>query len=175
SVRGPDDRRLRRVDAGPARAAPARRSRGGRPLLLHRGLLDRPHRRGFPLLQPRGLAEGPVLPHRPFHADLAVRRARGNELVGRGALLARRKPMTSPNLVLALRLAGIVQLVITAANFFIPGKLGYARELPKLSPIVRQVHIIHHLYIVLVVFGLAVLSLFYPKELLSGTPLSRFL
>jgi len=83
--------------------------------------------------------------------------------------------MTSPNLVLALRLAGIVQLVITAANFFIPGKLGYARELPKLSPIVRQVHIIHHLYIVLVVFGLAVLSLFYPKELLSGTPLSRFL
>ena len=83
--------------------------------------------------------------------------------------------MTSPNLVLALQFAGVVQLVITAANFFIPGKLGYTRELPKLSPIVRQVHIIHHLYIVLVVFGLAVLSLFYPKELLSGTPLSRFL
>lgn len=54
-----------------------------------------------------------------------------------------------------IKAAGVVQLVIAAANFVIPRKLAYAESLARVTPIVRQVFIVHAVYIVgmLVAFG----------------------
>ena len=49
--------------------------------------------------------------------------------------------------------AGMVQLLISAANVFVPRILSYKDNLSKISPIVRQVFIIHSVYVVMVVVG----------------------
>ena len=71
--------------------------------------------------------------------------------------------------------AGIVQLVIAAANFFIPRKLNYLENLQKVTPIVRQIFIIHCVYIVWVLLAFALICFLYPHELVSGHGLGRFL
>ncbi len=71
--------------------------------------------------------------------------------------------------------AGIIQWVIAAANLFIPGKLGYGENLVKVSTIVRQIFIVHAVYIVGVLIGLGALSVWFAPELASGPGLGRFL
>src|SRR6266446_1161172 len=71
--------------------------------------------------------------------------------------------------------AGIIQWVIAAANLFIPEKLRYAENITKLSPIVRQVFVVHAMYIVGVLVGLGALCLWYAPTLASGEGLGRFL
>jgi len=71
--------------------------------------------------------------------------------------------------------AGIIQWVIAAANLFIPGKLGYGENLVKVSAIVRQIFIVHTVYIVGVLIGLGALSLWFAPELAGGPGLGRFL
>jgi hypothetical protein len=71
--------------------------------------------------------------------------------------------------------AGAVQMVIAAANIFIPKKLSYAENLAKVTPIVRQVFIIHSVYIVWVLVVFALICLLYAAELASGTGLGRFM
>ncbi len=71
--------------------------------------------------------------------------------------------------------AGIIQWVIAAANLFIPAKLEYGENLTKVSTIVRQIFIVHAVYIVGVLVGLGALSVWFAPELASGQGLGRFL
>jgi FtsH-binding integral membrane protein len=71
--------------------------------------------------------------------------------------------------------AGAVQLVIAAANIVLPGKLRYRENIAKLSPIVRQVFVVHAVYIVLVLVFFGLLCLLFAGELAGGSALGRFL
>jgi hypothetical protein len=75
--------------------------------------------------------------------------------------------------MLMLRIAGALQLAVAAANFPLSGMLKFGPEQRRLSPIVRQIHQVHHGYIVglLLVFG--ALSLAFPGELSGGEGLGR--
>src|SRR6185369_14484253 len=70
-----------------------------------------------------------------------------------------------------LQAAGVVQLAIVAANVVLPRKLSASEQLARLSPILRQVFIVHWVFIIF-----AVLSVFFAPDLagmsLLGTVLS---
>jgi hypothetical protein len=74
-----------------------------------------------------------------------------------------------------LWLAGFVQLAIASANLFLPAKLKYRENLSCVSPIIRQIFVVHSVYIVGVVLLFAVLTFGFAPELASGHGLGRFL
>jgi len=74
-----------------------------------------------------------------------------------------------------LWVAGGVQPAIAVSNFWVPGVLHYREYLAKLSPMVRQVFIVHSLYIVLMLLGFSGLSICFASQLTSGGPLGRAL
>ena len=74
-----------------------------------------------------------------------------------------------------LWIAGAVHLSIAVSNFWVPGILHYRENLAKVSPMVRQVFIVHSVYMVLVLLGFSALCFFFAPELTSGAPLGRFL
>jgi hypothetical protein len=74
-----------------------------------------------------------------------------------------------------LWLAGFVQLAIAFANVFLPAKLDYKENLSRVSPIIRQIFVVHSVYIVGVVLLFAVLTFGFAGELASGHGLGRFL
>jgi len=80
-----------------------------------------------------------------------------------------------PGLLLLLWVAGFVQVAIVAANVFLPGKLKYRENLSRVSPIIRQIFVVHSAYIVGVVLLFAVLTFGFAGELASGRGLGRFL
>ncbi len=71
--------------------------------------------------------------------------------------------------------AGGVQLMIATANFLVPKILSYGENLAKVSRIVRQVFVLHSIYILLVLIFFSGLCLFFAPELASGRGLGRFL
>jgi hypothetical protein len=78
-------------------------------------------------------------------------------------------------LVQLLWLAGLVQVAIASANLFLPAKLKYRENLSRVTPIIRQIFVIHSVYIVGVVLLFAVLTFRFAGELASGHGLGRFL
>jgi len=74
-----------------------------------------------------------------------------------------------------IEIAGVVQLLIASANFFLPCKLRYAENLTRVDTIIRQVFIVHSVYIVLMLAGLGGLCLFFPHELAGASVLGRCL
>ena len=78
-------------------------------------------------------------------------------------------------LVLFLWLAGFVQVAIASANLFLPAKLKYRENLSRVSPIIRQIFVVHSVYIVGVVLLFAALTFGFAGELVSGHGLGRFL
>src|SRR5258707_6310575 len=78
-------------------------------------------------------------------------------------------------LFLSLWLAGFVQLAMAFANLFIPKKLNYRDNLSRVAPIIRQIFVVHSIYIVGVVLLFAVLTFGFAAELASGRGLGRFL
>ncbi len=76
-------------------------------------------------------------------------------------------------LIPLLWIAGAVQLSIAVSNFWVPGILHYRENLIKLSPIVRQVFVVHSIYMVLVLLGFSGLCFFFAPELAEGGPLGR--
>jgi len=74
-----------------------------------------------------------------------------------------------------LRLAGFVQIAIAFANAFLPAKLNYRENLSRVSPIIRQIFVVHSAYIVGVVLLFAVVTFGFAGELASGHGLGRFL
>ena len=73
-----------------------------------------------------------------------------------------------------LWLAGLVQVAIAFANFFLPAKLRYRENLSRVSPIIRQIFVVHSAYIVGIVLLFAGLTFGFAGELASGHGLGRF-
>jgi hypothetical protein len=74
-----------------------------------------------------------------------------------------------------IQMAGGIHLAMIAANFALPRKLQVREHLPRLTPILRQVFLIHWLYILLVLLIFSALCLFFAPELACGSALGRFL
>src|SRR3954465_10688065 len=72
-------------------------------------------------------------------------------------------------------LAGVALLAIAAANFFAPRVLRYGQNLALVSPIVRQIFLVHCAYIVLVLCGQAALCFFFPEEPAGRSAIGRSL
>jgi hypothetical protein len=71
--------------------------------------------------------------------------------------------------------AGIVHVALAVMNAFLPARIELGANLAKVSPMVRQMAIVHHAYIVAVLLGFAGLCFFFPGELASGRGLGRAL
>jgi hypothetical protein len=71
--------------------------------------------------------------------------------------------------------AGVVQLAIVAANFVLPKKLQCRENLSRVSPMIREVFIIHWVYIVLVIGIFTSLSFWFAPELAGAGRLGRYL
>ena len=78
-------------------------------------------------------------------------------------------------LVPMLRVAGGVHLAIAAANLALPRKLRYRENLSKVSPVIRQIFVVHSAYILYVVLVFAALCFLFAPELAGGDRLGRFL
>ncbi|MGA8223877.1 MAG: hypothetical protein WB780_19670 [Candidatus Acidiferrales bacterium] len=78
-------------------------------------------------------------------------------------------------LVMALWVAGTVQVAIALANFFLSGKLKYRENLARVEPIIRQIFLVHSRYIVGIVLLFAAVTFGFTTELASGHGLGRFL
>jgi hypothetical protein len=70
--------------------------------------------------------------------------------------------------------AGGVQLLIASANFFAPHVLEYPANLEKVTPIVRQIFIVHTIYIVLVLATFAGLCFGFATDLAGASALGRY-
>ena len=77
----------------------------------------------------------------------------------------------NPTLIPYIRAAGAIHLLITSVNFFLPRRLRYADNLGRVDPIIRQIFVIHSVYIVLVLLGLAAACLFFAPDLAGGSRL----
>lgn len=75
----------------------------------------------------------------------------------------------------SIQLAGALQLITAAANFFLPAKLHYHENLAKVSPIIRQIFTVHAIYIVLVLVGFGLICLLFPHDLCGASALGKFL
>jgi hypothetical protein len=71
--------------------------------------------------------------------------------------------------------AGIVQVAIIAANFLLPRRLDLRANLARLPLFLRQVFLVHWLYILLVLLGFSALCFWFANDLAGGSPLGRFL
>lgn len=76
---------------------------------------------------------------------------------------------------LLLWAAGLLQLVIASANVVVPRILHYRENLARVSPIVREVFVVHAGYIVLVLIAFGIISMVFGSELAGGSALGRFL
>ena len=71
--------------------------------------------------------------------------------------------------------AGVVHMLIASANFFAPKKLQYRENLSKVSTIVRQIFVVHSIYIVLVLLLFSGLCFFFAPDLAGASRLGKFL
>jgi len=71
--------------------------------------------------------------------------------------------------------AGATQLVVAAANFSLPAKLRYRENVARMSPILRQITLVHWAYIVGVLLAFSGLCFFFAPQLAGGSPLGRYL
>jgi hypothetical protein len=74
-----------------------------------------------------------------------------------------------------LWVAGVMQLVIIAANFALPNRLRCQENLASVSPIIRAVFVVHWFYIVLVIGIFTSLCFWFTPELAGASRLGRFL
>jgi hypothetical protein len=72
-----------------------------------------------------------------------------------------------------LRLGGLLLLALAAVHVTFPNRFHWADELARLSPLNRQMFLVHVSYIVFVVASMGILSLFFPHALLQKSILSR--
>lgn len=79
------------------------------------------------------------------------------------------------NLLPWLWAAGVLQLLIAAANFFAAHLLRYRENLARASPMVREVFLVQNLYLVLVLLANAGACFFFAAELAGGSLLGRAL
>ena len=78
-------------------------------------------------------------------------------------------------LIPLLWVAGAIQLVIIVTNLALPKKLRCRENLVKVSPMIREVFVVHWLYIVLVIGIFTSLCFWFAPELAGASRLGRFL
>ena len=74
-----------------------------------------------------------------------------------------------------LWVAGVMQSVILAGNFALPKKLRCRENLARVSPIIREVFMVHWFYIALVIGIFSSLCFWFAPELAGASELGRFL
>lgn len=77
--------------------------------------------------------------------------------------------------VVLLWAAGIVQIGDAAVNLLLPRPLRSRENMAKVSPMIRQVFLVHWFYVLLVLVIFGAMCLLYAPELAAGGPLARFL
>ena len=77
--------------------------------------------------------------------------------------------------MMLMRIAAALQLGVAAANVPLSWMLCFGRAQRRLPPIVRQIHQVHHGYLVGLLVVFAALSMAFPEELSAGGGLGRFL
>ena len=80
---------------------------------------------------------------------------------------------TPDSLVVHLRATGIVLALLVLVHAFVPGRLRWREELPRLSLVNRQIFEVHTVFIVLVLALSSALLLTSSDALLAPSPLSR--
>jgi hypothetical protein len=78
-------------------------------------------------------------------------------------------------LIVLIWAAGAVHLAIFAANFVVPGKLGCRENLAKVSPMIRNVFVVHWIYILLMLAIFSALCFRFAPELAGRSRLGHFL
>jgi hypothetical protein len=73
-----------------------------------------------------------------------------------------------------LRLAGALQIALAAMHLAFPKRFQWKDELARLSPLNRQMFLVHTAFICFVLLLFGSLSLLAPHLLLDATPLARF-
>jgi len=71
--------------------------------------------------------------------------------------------------------AGVVHIVIAAVNPALPRRLHSREHLAEVPPIIRQIFVVHWIYIVVVLLIFAALCLFFAPDLAGASRLGRFL
>jgi hypothetical protein len=72
-----------------------------------------------------------------------------------------------------VKIMGLLMLTLAAANALLPGRLRWREELKRLSPLNRQVFVMHAVFVVLITTLLGLMTLVYSPELLERTTLAR--
>ena len=72
-----------------------------------------------------------------------------------------------------VKVMGLLMLALAAANAGLPRRLRWGEELKRLSPLNRQVFVVHAVFVVLITALLGFLSLACARELLEETALAR--
>lgn len=73
-----------------------------------------------------------------------------------------------------LAIAGVVHILIAAANFPAAKVLDYRGQLARVSPMVREIFYVQIFYIELILVVQALLCWLFAEDLLGGSPLGRF-
>ncbi len=80
-----------------------------------------------------------------------------------------------PILLYITYLAGIAQFGILIASASTPKALDWAKHLKTLPTLLRQMFWVYGIYIVLMIISFATITVCFPHEMMSGTPLARAL
>lgn len=78
-------------------------------------------------------------------------------------------------LLKCLWISAAIQMVIFVANFYLPFKLQYQKNISPLNPFFRQIFVTHAVYIAGVVLSFSIITFVFAPELESGHGLGRFL
>jgi hypothetical protein len=78
-------------------------------------------------------------------------------------------------LLKCLWISAAIQMVIFLANFYLPFKLQYGKNISALSPFFRQIFVTHAVYIAGVVLSFSIITFIFASDLASGRGLGRFL
>ncbi len=93
----------------------------------------------------------------------------------RGSNPTNRKVDFMNPLVPYIWIAGVVHLMIVGMNLPLPRVLHYRENLSKVPVIIRQIFIVHSVYIVLVLVGFSLLCFLFAEDLCGKTHLGSFL
>ena len=83
--------------------------------------------------------------------------------------------MKAYDLVLWLWVAGTIQMAIVLANAVLPAKLNVHEGMAGVPLFLRQVFVVHWVYIVLTVSLFSLVCFFFARDLAGGSRLGRFM
>jgi len=78
-------------------------------------------------------------------------------------------------LLKCLWISAAIQLAIFLANFYLPFKLQYRKNISPLNPFFRQIFVTHAVYVAGVVLSFSIITFVFAGELTSGRGLGGFL